>query len=169
MVSTTTLNGVLKVIKDLILDEKSISELAEINLIETKHALNVLISHGYVLKSDSKGLKEGKEYHYKYYVASESAKEILNNDGFTKQLSMKNNNKTIVKNKLYIKDSSFSGQINQGSVLEKNEVIISKQINEHKEKEKRTINKFIDKWFWLFLIPILIGIILILIQFKYFK
>ena len=171
MVSTKTLNGVLRVIIRLSLDAKSISGLAKINLIETEYSLKVLISNGYVLKSKSKGIHEGKKFHYVYFKASESAIEILNNGGFTKQLSMKEKSKTSVKNKLSIKDSNVNGQINQGSFLEKNEAIILKQtkVPNENEKQQSAITKSMGKWFWLFVIPLVIGVVLIAIQFKWFK
>ncbi len=170
MVSIGTLNSVLTVIKNLMYDKKTISELSKLNLIETENALKVLISHGYVLKSNSKGVYNGGKYKYTYYTASESAKEVLNNGGFTKQLSMKENNKTSIKNKLTIKDSKVN-QVNHSSVLEKNEAIILKQIKTPKENEKQqsAITKIIGKWFWLFVIPLVIGLILIAIQFKWLK
>ena len=171
MVSINVINSVLSVIKNLAFDKNSISELSENNLIETENALKVLVSHGYVLKSNSKGINKGKKYKFTYYTASESAKEILNNGGFTKQLSMKEKNRTSIKNKLSIKDSNVNGQINQGSIIEKNENIALKNTNQQGEKEKQqsTIAKFISKWFWYFFIPLIIGLILLKIQFKWFK
>lgn len=170
MVSVNVLNKILFEIKDLMIDDKSISESSNINLLETKYALNVLISHGYVLKSNSKGTHKGKKYKFTYYIASESAKEILKKGGFTKQLTMKENNKTSIKNKMSIKDSTVN-QVNQGSVLKKNEAIILKQTKTPKENEKQqsAITKRIGKWFWLFVIPLVIGVILIAIQFKWFR
>ena len=118
MVSVNVINSILSVIDRFVFDKKSISSLSKINLMETENALKVLISHGYVLKSNSKGINKGKKYKYTCYTASEAAKEILKNGGFTKQLSMKEKSKTSVKNKLSIKDSNISGHINQGSLLE---------------------------------------------------
>lgn len=170
MVSVNVLNKILFVIKDLMYDDKTISELSNINFLETKYALKVLISHGYVLKSNSKGIHEGKKYNFTYYIASESAKEILNKGGFSKQLTMKEINKTSIKNKMSIKDSKVN-EVNQGSVLEKNEAIILKQTKTPKENEKQqsAITKIIGKWFWLFIIPLVVGVILIAIQFKWFR
>ena len=37
------------------------------------------------------------------------------------------------------------------------------------ENKQSAITKSIGKWFWLFVIPLVIGIILIAIQFKWFK
>ncbi len=167
MVSINVINSVLSVIRNLALDKKSIGEMSENNLIETENALKVLISHGYVLKSKSKGFNNGEKYKFTYYTASESAKEILNNGGFTKQLSMKEKSKTSIKNKLSIKDSNVTGQINQGQHLEKNKAIISKQSGQLSENEKQ--QSIISKWFWLFLIPLVVGIIVIAVQFKWFK
>lgn len=172
MVSTKILNGVLIVIKNFMLDKKCISELSNINLNETKYALDVLVSHGYVLRSHSKGINdEGQKYSYVYYVASESAKEILNDGGFTKQLSMKEKSKTSVKNKLSIKDCTVNGQVNQGSLLEKNETIVIKQTSnpQTNEKQQSAIVRFIDKWFWQIIIPLVLGITLITIESIWFK
>ena len=51
MVSVNVINKVLSVIDKLSLDKQSISDISEINQVEIENALNVLISHGYVLKS----------------------------------------------------------------------------------------------------------------------
>ena len=81
MVSVNVINKVLSVIDKLSLDKQSISDISEINQVEIENALNVLISHGYVLKSTSKSLHKGKKYKTNYYKASESAIEILNKLG----------------------------------------------------------------------------------------
>ena len=169
MVSVNVISKVLSVIDKLSLDKQSISDISEINQVEIENALNVLISHGYVLKSTSKSLHKGKKYKTNYYKASESAIEILNKGGFTKQLSMKENTKTSIKNKLSIKDSTVN-QINQGSFLKDNNIIL-KQTKTPSENENKqsAITKSIGKWFWLFVIPLVIGIVLIAIQFKWFK
>lgn len=169
MVSINVINRVLSVIDKFSLDKQSISDLSEINQAETENALNVLISHGYVFKSTSKGINKGRKYKINYYTASESAREILNKGGFTKQLSMKENTRTSIKNKMSIKDSTVN-QVNQGSFL-KDDTIILKQTKTASENEnkQRATTKIIGKWFWLFLIPLVIGIILIAIQFKWFK
>lgn len=118
MVSVNVINSILLVIEKLTLDKKSISEISKINLIETENALNVLLSHGYVLKSNSKVNHKGKKYKFIYYIASESAKEILKKGGFTKQLSMKENNKTSIKNKMSFKDTTINGNVGQDSRFE---------------------------------------------------
>ena len=82
---------------------------------------------------------------------------------------MKENTKTSIKNKLSIKDSTVN-QINQGSFLKDNNIIL-KQTKTPSENENKqsAITKSIGKWFWLFVIPLVIGIVLIAIQFKWFK
>jgi hypothetical protein len=173
MVSTKTLNGVLKVITNFMLDKKSISELSKINLIETKYALDVLVSNGYVLRSNSKGINDkGQKYSYVYYVASESAKEILNDGGFTKQLSMKEKSKTSVKNKLSIKDSTVNGQVNQGSLLENSPINSNTNAIPSKNEPKSIwfrIWKFTDHKLIAQIILIIISLILGYFGFKYLK
>lgn len=173
MVSVKTINGVLFVMTKFMLDKKSISESSKISLIETEYAIDVLVSNGYVLKSTSKGINDkGKKYHYTYYTASESAKEILNNGGFTKQLSMKEKSKTSVTNKLSIKDSSISGIINQGSLLENSP--INNNINAIPSKNEPksiwlNLWKFTDHKLIAQIILIIISLILGYFGFEYLK
>lgn len=173
MVSVKTINGILLVMTKFMLDKKSISESSKISLIETEYAIDVLVSNGYVLKSTSKGINDKrKKYHHTYYIASESAKEILNNGGFTKQLSMKEKSKTSVKNKLSIKDSSISGIINQGSLLENSP--INNNINaipSKNEPKSIWLNfwKFTDHKLIAQIILIIISLILGYFGFEYLK
>lgn len=173
MVSVKTINGVLLVMTKFMLDKKNISESSKINLIETEYAIDVLVSNGYVLKSISKGINDkGKKYHYTYYTASESAKEKLNNGGFTKQLSMKEKSKTYVKNKLSIIDSSISGIINQGSLLE-NSPINNNTYAKPSNNETKSIWinhwKFTDHKLIAQIILIIISLIIGYFGFEYLK
>jgi hypothetical protein len=176
MVSTKSINGILKVIEKLMLDTKSISELSKISLIETEYALKVLVSNGYVLKSKSNGVYEGKKYRYVYYVASESAREILNNGGFVKQLSMKEKGTPSVVNKVSIKDSKVEGQINQGSNLDATHNNIT-NYNNSNPVESKNDSKSIWEQIWKFtdhkliaqIILIIISLILGYFGIKYLK
>lgn len=172
MVSVNVINSILSVINRLALDKKSISSLSKNNLIETENALKVLVSHGYVLKSNSKGINKGQKYKYTYYTASESAKEILNNGGFTKQLSMKEKSKTSIKNKLSIKDSNVNGQINQGLYKEYNPINNTTNDIPSKNEPKSiwlSIWKFTDHKLISQIILIIISLILGYFGFKYLK
>jgi len=147
MVSIKTLNKVVKSISLLTLSTKDISEDSDIRLSEVKHALKVLMSHGYVHKTNFE--KDYKESGVKgiTYSASESAKEILNSGGFTQQLSMKEKgrNKTINKN-ISIKDSTVNGDVNYEPLFSKSPKNINVQATPTKNDDKSMLFYVCYEW-----------------------
>lgn len=163
MVSTKTLNAIVFTIKDMMLDAKNISDISKVSLGETEYALKVLVSRGYVYVYHSKGVHKGENYHFTYYSASESAKEILIDGGFKKQLSMKEKSTTKIKNNMTINDSNINGQVNQGSSFENSP--INNNINETPIKNEpksilEKIWKFTDHKVVAQIIIIIIGLVL---------
>lgn len=172
MVSVKILNSIVFSIKDFMLDVNSISELSSVKPIETKYALDVLVSHGFVLMSQSKGVHKGKKYNFTYYIASESAKEILLNGGFTKQLSMKEKNVKKIKNNLNINNSTINGQVTQDSSFENSP--ISNKTNETPIKNEpksifERIWKFTDHKLIAQIILIILSLVLGYFGFSYLK
>jgi len=159
MVSTKTLNAIVFTIKDFMLDAKNISDISKVSLEETKYALKVLVSRGYVYIHNSKGVHKGENYYFTYYYASESAKEILIDGGFKKQLSMKENSikksKTINKN-ISINNSTV-GDVNYESLFSESPKINSVSATPDKNDAKSIFYKIYE---WINNNKILCGIIL---------
>ncbi|MFE3866850.1 hypothetical protein ACFX5E_02025 [Flavobacterium sp. LS2P90] len=110
-----------------------------------------------------------KGSHYQKIWCDYHTDRFIENGGFKEYYKLKKERELEIKNITNNFNNSTIGQFNQSDDLSVVKTEIKKIIQpKEKEKQQNAIAESIGRWFWQIVIPLLIGVVLLAIQQKWF-